>query len=347
MRVKRVCKAPDGKEILIFTLVNEVGMRVEICNIGASVLSLYTPDRCGKYEDIVLGYEKLESYFINSKFIGVVIGRHANRIEDAAFELGGIKYELARNEGNNHLHGGCRGFGRVIWDSEDANADRVTLSYISKDMEEGYPGSLQVKVTYTLTTDNALVIDYYAISDKDTVVNLTNHSYFNLAGHDAGDIGKHQLMIAADYFTPINENGIPTGEIKTVEGTALDFRNMREIGSFLDNEEEQIIKGKGYDHNFVLNSSGDITKKATEVYEPLSGRRMEVYTTKPGIQFYSGNHLEGSDLGKGGAIYKKRSGFCLETQYFPNALKHKHFPSCILKEGVEYRHSTIYKFQIK
>ncbi len=347
MKVARVCNAPDGKEIRVFTLVNASGMRAELCNIGASVLSLYTPDRWGKYEDIVLGYERLESYLDNSKFLGAVIGRHANRIEDAAFELGGIKYELARNEGNNHLHGGYRGFGRAIWDTEIANADSVTLSYFSKDTEEGYPGSLQVKVIYTLTADNGLRIDYYATSDKDTVVNLTNHSYFNLVGHAAGDISKHQLMIAADAFTPIDENSIPTGEIRAVGDTELDFRNMKEIGNGLGSGEEQIIKGKGYDHNFVLNSSGDITKKAAEVYEPICGRKMEVYTTKPGIQFYSGNHLEGSDVGKGGVIYKKRSGFCLETQYFPNALKHQHFPSCVLKKGEEYRHTTIYKFQVK
>ncbi len=346
MRVTRVRKAPDGKEILVFTLVNKAGMMAEICNIGASVLSLHVPDRWGKYEDMVLGYEALDSYFTNSKYLGAVIGRHANRIEGGALELGGIIYELARNEGNNHLHGGNRGFGRVIWDVETANAsvDSVTLSYISKDMEEGYPGNLQVSVTYTLTADNALSIDYYAIADKETVVNLTNHSYFNLRGHAAGDISQHQLMIAADYFTPIDENGMPTGEIRAVEGTALDFRNMKAIGKGMDSVEEQIIKGKGYDHNFVLNNSGDIAKKAAEVYEPISGRRMSVYTTKPGIQFYSGNHLEGADMGKGKVYYKKRSGFCLETQYFPNALKHAHFPSCILKKGEDYRHTTIYQF---
>ena len=336
----------DGKAIDIYTLSNETGMRVEICNLGASVISLFTPDRNGKYQDIVLGFQKIESYYKNRPFLGAIIGRHANRIEGASFEISGVCYKLARNDGKNHLHGGNKGFDKVVWNGEIVNngEESLVFSYISEDMEENYPGRLEVKVTYTLTFNNALRIDYYATSDKDTVVNLTNHSYFNLSGHDAGDIRGHEIMIDADYFTAIDEHCIPTGEICIVDGTAMDFRTMKLVDTGLESQEQQVINGKGYDHNFVLRSKGDLNTKAAEVFDPVSGRRMEVYTTKPGVQFYSGNHLEGSDLGKNGVIYKKWSGLCLETQYFPNAMKHKNFPSCLLKKGEEYKHTTLYKF---
>ncbi|MDF2840842.1 MAG: Aldose 1-epimerase [Clostridia bacterium] len=344
--IKTCNQVLDGKDIMIYSLTNENGLKVEICNLGASVLSLITPDRDGKYHDVVLGFEKIESYFENKPFFGATIGRHANRIEDASFEVKGVQYRLAQNDGNNHLHGGNRGFDKVVWEGAILNKEEacVAFHYTSEDMEENYPGRLETRVTYTLSSDNALRIDYFAVSDKDTVVNLTNHSYFNLSGHDSGDIGNHELMINGDCFTIIDDHCIPTGEIISVEGTALDFRTFKTIAKDLNSCEQQIMNGKGYDHNYVLRSRGDLQEKAAEVFDPASGRRLEVYTTKPGIQFYSGNHLEGLDTGKNGAVYKKWSGFCLETQYFPNAMKHKSFPSPILKKEQEYKHTTVYKF---
>ncbi|ABR49919.1 Aldose 1-epimerase [Alkaliphilus metalliredigens QYMF] len=344
--IEKCNEALDGNTLVIYTLTNEAGMKVKICNLGATIISLFAPDRKGKYQDIVLGFEKIENYYNNTQFLGAIIGRYANRIEGGVIEIGGIEYKLERNDGNNHLHGGYRGFDKVFWSDEAVSKGEksLVLSYTSEDMEENYPGKLEVKVSYSLTSDNALRIDYYGISNKDTIVNLTNHSYFNLSGHDKGDIGGHELIIDAEYFTPINQECLPTGEIRSVEGTAMDFRNMKIIATGLESDEEQIIMGQGYDHNFVLRSNGDLKKKAAEVHDPVSGRRMEVYTTKPGIQFYSGNHLESSATGKNGVSYKKWSGLCLETQYFPNGMKHKHFPSCILKKGKEYKHTTIYKF---
>lgn len=336
----------DGKEIIIYTLENVEELKAEICNLGATVLSLYVPDRNGVCQDVVLGFEQLESYFENKQFFGSIIGRHANRIGDACFELNGIRYELAKNDGSNHLHGGPKGFHKTVWESEILKKDEECLvfRYFSKDGEENYPGNLKVEVTYSLTPDKGLQIDYYAISDADTVVNLTNHCYFNLSGHGSSDILKHEFLIQADYFTPIDQSCLPIGEISSVAGTPMDLRCRKNIINELESGDEQIIKGKGFDHNFVLNSNGNLQQKAAEVFDPVSGRHMEVYTTKPGLQFYSGNHLAGADPGKDGTIYKKWSGFCLETQYFPNAMKCRNFPSPILKKGQEYQHTTIYKF---
>ena len=336
------------KNIDIYKMSNTNGMTVEITNFGGIVLSLYVPDRNGNFEDVVLGYDKLEPYFVNSRFFGAIIGRHANRIEDSSFEINGVKYELDKNEGKNHLHGGSKGFHKVVWDAEivkDNNTDCLKLTYLSKDGEDNYPGNLKVTVTYTLTEDNSLRIDYSAVSDRDTVINLTNHAYFNLAGHESGDILNHELKIYADKFTPIDEESIPTGEIREVKGTPMDFTAMKPIGIGICSDYEQIIKGEGFDHNWVLNISGSKPEKAAELFEPLSGRFMEVYTTKPGIQFYSGNKIAHSEVGKDGVMYKNRSGLCLETQYFPNSLKHKHFPSPIFTAGMEYKHTTIYKFK--
>ena len=343
---RRSGKFLDGKEIIIYTLENEKGMKAEILNLGAAVWSLSVPDRDGACRDVVLGYENLESYFENKEFMGVIIGRHANRLQDACFELNGIHYELAKNEGNHHLHGGNKGFHKMIWEGELAGAEKdvLVLRYFSKAGEENYPGGLTVEVAYSLMPDNGLRIDYFAASDEDTVVNLTNHCYFNLSGHDAGDILRHEFLIEADCFTPIDESCLPTGVMAPVEGTPMDFRVGRTIQAGLESSAEQIIKGKGYDHNFVLNSKGDLQQKAAEVFDPVSGRKMEVYTTKPGLQFYSGNHLAGAEMGKDGVSYGKWSGFCLEAQYFPNAMKHKSFPSPILRKGEEYRRTTIYRF---
>jgi len=341
----------EGKEVHIFNISNSNGMTVEIINYGGIVVSLNVPGREGKFDDVVLGYDKLEDYENkNNAYFGAIIGRHANRIEDSVFELNGKEYRLNANEGRNHLHGGLKGFDKVVWNAEiikNSDGECLQLSYTSADGEENYPGNLDTKVTYTLTDDNALKIDYFAVSDKDTVVNLTNHSYFNLSGHDKGDITEHKVMINADKFTVINEECLPTGEIREVEGTPMDFTVLTPIKPGLASGYEQIIFGKGYDHNFVLNVSGKSIEKAAEVFDDKSGRLMEVYTTKPGIQFYSGNFLEDGIQGKAGARYGKRSGLCLETQYFPNAMKHKHFPSPILRAGQEYRHTTIYKFSVK
>lgn len=340
-------KTLTGDEIHIFTLKNINGMLAKISDFGGIVVSLLVPCKNGKTDDVVLGYDKVEEYFKKGPYFGAVIGRHANRIEDAVFELKGKRYQLAQNDGKNHLHGGYVGFDKVLWKYEsvrDGEAEALELTYVSKDGEENYPGNLHVKVRYTLTDKNELRIDYFAISDQDTIVNLTNHSYFNLSGHTSGNIRDHEMMINANRFTVINDECIPTGEIRGVFGTPMDFTEPALIGKGLDSDDYQIQCGQGYDHNWVLNVSGKKPEKAAVVIDPKSGRVMEVYTTKPGIQFYSGNFLNASVIGKGGAVYNKWSGLCLETQYFPNALKHTHFPSPILKEGEQYRHTTIYKF---
>lgn len=340
-------KTADGTEVYIFTLSNSKGMAAEITNFGGTIVSLLVPDGKGNLEDVTLGYDKLDGYLKKGPYFGAIIGRHANRIEDSKFEIYGVEYHVAANDGKNHLHGGLKGFDKAVWQAEivkQGGSECLELTYRSVDGEENYPGNLDIKVTYNLTEDNALKIDYFAVSDKDTVVNLTNHAYFNLSGHASGDILKHELMINADKFTPVNSECIPTGEIRDVKGTVMDFTGLTPIEPGLSSDDEQIANGKGYDHNWVLKVSGKAPEKAAEVYDPASGRVMEVYTTKPGIQFYSGNFLDGSEIGKGGAVYGKRSGLCLETQYFPNAMKHKHFPSPILKAGQQYKHTTIYKF---
>lgn len=337
---------PDGRKVDIFTLTNIRGMTARITNFGGAVVSLMVPDRNDKFEDVVLGYDNLEGYF-DCPYFGAIIGRHANRIEDACFELNGVEYKLAKNDGRNHLHGGNTGFDKVLWDAgiiEKDGKEALILTYCSKDGEENYPGNINVQVVYYLTEDNSLGIEYYAVSDKDTVLNLTNHSYFNLSGHSSGDVKWHKLMINADSFTVVDNECIPTGEIRPVKGTPMDFTELTPIGVGMACDDEQIVCGKGYDHNWVLKVSGQKPEKAAELVDPRSGRIMEVYTTKPGIQFYSGNFLDGTNIGKGGSVYAKWSGLCLETQFFPNAVKHSHFPSPILKEGDKYRHTTIYKF---
>ena len=343
-------KMEDGREVHIFKLSNSNGVGVEITNFGGIIVSISVPDRNGEVKDIALGFDELHDYLHRNMYFGALIGRYANRIEDGVFELNGVEYHLAKNDGENHLHGGLVGYDKVLWDAEIINEEDkecLQLTYISKDGEENYPGNLNVKVIYSLSEENELGIDYYAVSDQDTIVNLSNHSYFNLLGHDAGDIRGHELKLYADQFTAIDENCLTTGEIVNVKGTPFDFTERSPIGPGLNSQDEQIINGGGYDHNWVLNASGGQLEKAAELYEPTSGRFMEVYTTKPGIQFYSGNFLDGLEGCKDGAVYEKRSGLCLETQYFPNSLKHKHFPSPILKSGEEYHHITIYKFSVR
>ena len=336
----------DGEEVHSFTLRNCVGVQVEITNFGGRIISIKVPDRNGNFEDVVLGYDKLEDYINDNNGFGATIGRFANRIENAKFELNGIEYKVSENCGKHHIHGGFIGFDKVVWKANIIKDEALELSYISKDGEEGFPGELQVKVKFILTEDNALKIEYYAVSDKDTVVNLTNHSYFNLSGHGSGSVLYHELMLKSDYFTVINEEGLPTGEIRSVKGTPLDFSNFKSIGSEVDSDDEQIVIGSGYDHNFAIVSDGKTPEKFAEVYDNVSGRAMEVYTTKPGVQLYIGNFLN-NQPGKQGTIYGKRSGLCLETQYYPNSLKHTSFPSPVLRAGDEYRHVTTYKFIIR
>lgn len=340
-------KTLDGRDVDLYTLTNGNGMSTSITNYGGIVVSLLVPDRYGKLDDVVLGFDKLDHYFTCPCYFGAVIGRHANRIENASFVINDIEYQVARNDGNNHLHGGNIGYDKVVFEAKNIHKSGIgalELSYVSCDGEENYPGNLNVKVIYTLTEDNSLEIEYCAVSDRDTVVNLTNHSYFNLSGHNSGNIKQHRLMINANSFTAINNECIPTGEIRSVEGTPMDFRESTMIANGLESSDEQIVFGKGFDHNWVLSLNGGKPEKAAVLRDDASGRIMEVYTTKPGIQFYSGNFINGPIAGKNGAVYSKWSGLCLETQYFPNSLKHKHFPSPILKAGEIYNHTTVYKF---
>ncbi len=337
-------KTPEGDVAHLFTLQNKNGLKAEITNYGGIIVSLFVPDKNGKVDDVVLGFDNMEGYIEKSPYFGAIIGRHGNRIEDACFELNGKKYSLLKNDGRNHLHGGAKGFDKVLWQVLEHNDSMMKLFYRSVDGEEGYPGNLDVTVTYRLSDDNELSIDYQAVSDADTVVNLTNHTYFNLAGHDAGDIFGHHLKINADKFTVNNQECLPTGEIRDVSGTPLDFRDGRKMGEGICSDDEQIVFFGGYDHNFVLNKSENDLALVAELSEPVSGRTMKVYTTKPGVQLYTGNNINGEIIGKGGVRYDKHSGLCLETQYFPNAMKHSHFPTPVLKSGEEYRHTTIYQF---
>ncbi|NDL66962.1 galactose mutarotase [Clostridiales bacterium F-3ap] len=341
-------KTADGKEVSRFKLTNAAGAYVQIINYGGIITAINLPDREGRLGDVVLGYDSLEEYVQDRNYFGAIIGRTANRTENACFELEGVEYKLGKNEGNNHLHGGVAGFNKALWDAEmvgSKDGESLLLSYLGKDGEEGYPGNLQARVRYTFTDKNELVMEYGAISDRDTVVNLTNHSYFNLSGHQSGSVLGHKLMICGDRFTPIDSALIPSGEIRSVAGTPMDFMELTAIGARIGWDDGQLLHAGGYDHNWILGNGGKVPEKAAEVVDETSGRVLEVFTTKPGIQFYSGNFLD-SVLGKEGALYGKRSGFCLETQYFPNSMKHKHFPSPVLKAGEEYRSTTIYRFSV-
>lgn len=343
-------KTNDGIEADIFTLTNSNGMAAEITNYGCTIVSLKVPDKNGKFDDVLLGYDTLEGYIKGGNFFGAVIGRNGNRIKNSTFEINGTAYNVTKNSGNHQLHGGLKGFDKVVWKAEvveNNGQEALELTYMSKDGEEGFPGNVNAKVTYTLTDENEIKLDYYAVSDKDTVVNLTNHSYFNLSGHSSGDICWHKVMINADKFTPIDADIIPTGEIREVKGTPMDFTKLTTVGTGFNSGYEQIALAGGYDHNWVLNVSGKRPEKAAEVYDEKSGRVMEMYTTKPGVQFYTGNSINGEVIGKNGVVYNKRDGLCLETQYFPNAFENKNFPSPILRAGEEYKHTTIYKFSTR
>lgn len=339
-------KTPDGEEVFLYTLKSPSGMEAKITTYGARVVSLKTKDRQGKFGDVVLGFDDLASYTAkNDPYFGAIVGRYGNRIGKATFTLDGKQYHIPANEPPNALHGGTTGFDRRIWQAKEvssANGPALELHYLSPDGEMGFPGNLNVTVRYTLLSD-ALRIDYTATTDKDTVLNLTNHSYFNLAGAGSPTVLDHKIMIAADKFTPVNSTLIPTGVIENVAGTPFDFRKLTTIGSRINDNNEQLKFGKGYDQNFVLNHRGDLKAVAVRVEEPSSGRVMEVFTTQPGVQFYTGNFLDGTIHGIGGA-YRHRSALCLETQHFPDSPNHPNFPSTELRPGQVYRNTTIYRF---
>jgi len=339
-------KTTDGTPISLYTLTNAKGAEARIATYGGIVVSLKVPDKSAQMGDIVLGFDSLDGYLQQPPppYFGALIGRYGNRIAKGKFTLNGVEYTLAKNNGENHLHGGVRGFDKRVWTAKEGAGQSLELSYLSKDGEEGYPGNLSVTVTYTLTDNNELKIDYAATTDKDTVVNLTNHSYFNLAGQGEGDILNHQVTIYADKFTPVDKGLIPTGELKNVEGTPFDFRTPKAIGERIDANDEQIKLGPGYDHNWVLNRTGNSLEPAAKVTEAKSGRVMEVLTMEPGLQFYTGNFLDGTFHGKGGKVYGRRSAFCMETQHFPDSPNKPDFPSTVLKPGARYQTTTVYRF---
>ena len=343
-------KKSEGAEMQLYTLKNKHGLEAKVTNFGATLVSLKTPDRKGQFADIVLGYDDVASYEKGTFFFGGSIGRYANRIARGTFNLNGQTYHLAINDGANSLHGGTKGFNKVVWDAKQLSTQSVEFSYTSKDGEEGYPGTLMVKVTYTLNDSNELRIDYSAEEGpgKDTVLNLTNHSYFNLTGNPQNTILQHDLTLFASKFTPVDSGLIPTGELRPVKGTPFDFTTATAVGARIGQDDEQLKLGKGYDHNFVIDrTSGEKLARAAEVYEPTSGRVMEVETTQPGIQFYSGNFLDGTAKGKGGVAYNYRSALCLETQHFPDSPNHPEFPTTTLKAGQRFTSTTVYRFSAR
>jgi aldose 1-epimerase len=344
-------KTADGQPVDLYVLTNKGGAEVSITNYGGAVVSIKVPDRNGKLSDVVLGYDTAEGYVNDKSHFGGIIGRYGNRIAHAQFVLDGKTYTLEKNNGENSLHGGLKGFDKALWEAKTLSAkgaQSLKLSYLSKDGEEGFPGNLKVTVVYTWSDADALQIEYSATTDKKTVVNLTNHSYFNLAGQGSGDILGHLLTIQADKFTPVNAALIPTGELRDVAGTPFDFRKPTAIGARIEQDDEQLKLGNGYDHNFVIRRLADAVESlATRVVEPSTGRVMEVWTTEPGIQFYTGNFLGGKVPGKGGATYEKRSAFCLETQHYPDSPNKPTFPSVVLEPGALYHTITKYKFSVE
>lgn len=338
----------DGRGASLYTLTNKNGLVAKITNYGGIVTELWVPDKTGVMGDIVLGFDSVSDYVKDSPYFGCIVGRYGNRIAKGRFTLDGVTYTLAtNNNGKNHLHGGMKGFDKVLWQAEPIKAQDgvgLRLRYFSKDREEGYPGNLDVTVVYTLTNANELRIDYTATTDKPTVCNLTHHGYFNLAGQGNGDILGHILTINADHYTPADDGLIPTGQITAVKGTPMDFTAPTAIGARINCDDEQIKFGGGYDHNWVLNKKGDEMTLAASVYEPTRGRVMEIWTTEPAVQFYAGNFLDGTLIGKGGNVYNHRYGFCLETQHYPDSPNQSHFPSTTLCPEQTYRTTTVHKF---
>jgi aldose 1-epimerase len=342
-------RMPDGKAVEVYTLTNARGMQVRAITYGAIIQAVRVPDRSGRLGDVTLGYDSLPGYLGDSPYFGAVVGRYANRIARGRFTLEGRTYRLATNNGPNSLHGGVKGFDKVLWRARSfqrGDSAGVTFEHTSPDGDEGYPGTLQVSVTYTLTPANELVVDYTATTDKPTPVNLSQHSYFNLAGEGRGDILEHVLTINADRYTPVDSTLIPTGELASVAGTPLDFRTPTAVGARIEQPDTQLRYGKGYDHNFVLNRDGTGLVHAVHVLEPGSGRTLDISTTEPGVQFYSGNFLDGTIKGKSGHVYNHRSAIVLETQHFPDSPNHPNFPSTILQPGQELRSRTVFAFGV-
>lgn len=338
---------PDGSAVALFTLTNKNGVEVRAMSYGAIIQAIRTPDRTGQIDDIVLGYDTAAEYVEKPSYFGAIVGRYANRIANGRFVLDGRTYQLATNNGRNHLHGGVKGFDKVNWKGDIAADERgqsVTFSYRSADGEEGYPGTLDAFVSYTLTDANELIVDYRATTSARTVVNLSQHSFFNLAGQASRDVLDHELQIDADRYTPVDDTLIPTGELAPVADTPFDFRTPTAIGKRISVEHVQLARGRGYDHNYVLTRTGAALQRAARVVEPSTGRMMEISTTEPGLQFYSGNFLDGTITGKQGRVVRHRYGFCLETQHFPDSPNQPSFPSTVLEPGAEYRSTTVFRF---
>ncbi|REE80777.1 aldose 1-epimerase [Lutibacter oceani] len=340
----------DSINVDSYTLKNSKGMEVSIITYGGIITSLKVPNKENKIEDVVLGYNTLAHYEKSSPFFGALIGRYGNRIAKGKFTLDGNEYQLATNNDPNHLHGGDKGFDKVVWNASEEKTDStasLVLTYLSKDMEEGYPGNLKTKVTYTLDNNNVLDVLYEAATDKKTIVNLTQHSYFNLSGDFSKTILDHEITINADKFIPVDETLIPTGELKDVTNTPFDFRNAKVVGKDIEVENEQLKRGLGYDHCWVLNNQNEGMRLASTAYNPESGRLLEIFTNEPGIQFYTGNFLDGTLPSKQGGTYAFRTGFCLETQHYPDSPNQKDFPSVVLNPGEKYETKTSFKFSVK
>jgi aldose 1-epimerase len=345
LRVQSFDKMPDGTEVSLYTLKNKNGIEMSVMNYGGIITKLLVPDRNGNLEDVVLGYDSLSGYMKSNPYFGALIGRYGNRIAGGKFSIDGKQYKITTNDGPNHLHGGAFGFDKVYWTIEpQTDSSSLKMTYVSKNGEEGYPGTLTAEVIYILNDSNELVIDYKATTDAKTIVNLTQHSYFNLGGPESKDILRHKLLILADAYLPVDKTLIPTGEIRPVKNTPFDFLSGQEIGSRINEQDEQLKLGKGYDHCWVLNGEANKMRKVAELSDSTSGRVMEVFTTEPGIQFYSGNFLDGTLKGKQGKVYEFRTGLCLETQHYPDSPNKPAFPSVFLEPGVTYRTTTKYKF---
>lgn len=344
----------DGSPVDIFTLTSGHHLTLRTIPYGAAIVSLQVPDRAGRIDDVVLGFDTLDDYVARNRYFGVVVGRYANRIANGTFTLDGRTYALAKNNGPNHLHGGVKGFDKALWLAEPferAGAVGVVYRHVSPDGDQGYPGTLNARVTYTVSTSNELTVEYESTSDKATPVNLTQHTYFNLSGDESGDVLGHELTLDADRYTPVDETLIPTGALSPVEGTPFDFRRAARIGARIEADHPQMRIGKGYDHNFVLNGwsaeAASQLRHAARVFDPASGRTLHVSTTEPGVQFYSGNFLDGRVAGKAGRMYSHRHGFCLETQHFPDSPNHPDFPSTILRPGHRYQSKTVFAFGVE
>jgi aldose 1-epimerase len=341
--------APDGTPVDAFTLSNVRGTELRVITYGGIIVSLRTADRDGRFDDIVLGHDDVEGYVVSNAYFGALVGRYANRISGGRFTLDGVDYQLAQNNGRNHLHGGVRGFDKVVWAAEPfthKGARGLSLRHRSADGDEGYPGALSARVTYALTDHNELIVDYKAGTTRPTPLNLTQHTYWNLAGDAADDVMAHELTIAASRFTPLDGELVPTGAVGPVADTPFDFRTPRRVGERIDDDDEQLRYAGGYDHNFVLDRSGDGLSHAARLYEPMTGRVVDVHTTEPGLQFYTGNFLNATIRGKGGRVFRHRAGLCLETQHFPDSPNKPHFPSTILRPGTEFRSTTVYTFGV-